>query len=111
MASNWFLYVHPCNQNLLGRQCIPLRYGETRIGRSSLNNIRLLDERISRFHCSIFLFTDEIVLVDQSTSGTFVNQQIILDAEITLNEGDSIQLEDFAFLLIKEEAEVPIIID
>lgn len=100
MASNWRLILHPCNRELYQRQSITLRIGETRIGRSALNTVRI--EGTNRFHCSIFLSRHKVLLVDYSTRGTVVNNNIILNATIELKEEDIIQIENVAFILMKD---------
>ena len=61
------------------------------IGRSSHNDVQLMDPKISRFHCKIEQTSDGIVLFDlQSKNGCFVNG--LRSDRATLKKGDVLKV-------------------
>lgn len=111
MASNWRLIIHPSNRDFFRRQSIPLRIGETRIGSSEFNNIRITTKETSRFHCSIFLNRRRVLLIDYSDKGTLVNGNIILGASTRLKEGDVIQIENMNFKLVQDVTQMTVTLE
>jgi len=65
------------------------------IGRSSTNNIKINDSKVSRIHCQIIQEDDNsVTLMDlNSTNGTYVNEKGI-SGKINLNKGDVVRIGD-----------------
>jgi anti-anti-sigma factor len=63
------------------------------IGRDRSCQLRLNSPNVSKFHAAIERRDSGIVVQDLgSTNGTFINGQLLRSKEITLNEGDRIQI-------------------
>ena len=76
----------------LGRRIVPIDKPVFSIGRRSESDLRLAGADVSRHHADIARQGDVFVLQDrQSSFGTFVNDQKIVDAR-TLQPGDRIRL-------------------
>jgi pSer/pThr/pTyr-binding forkhead associated (FHA) protein len=74
----------------------PLAVGETlQIGRSQATATRLTDPTVSRVHCEIEWDGERAVLINISTSGTYVNGQSVAQHEI--KPGDVIRLGSTEF--------------
>ncbi len=67
---------------------------KTRIGRGADNDVELSDPKASRRHCRITCQGNQYVLVDLGSShGTFVNN-VCIQENYVLKEGDVIKLGD-----------------
>lgn len=78
----------------LGRQDGPvvLPEGRSIIGRTSDSDFQILDGRVSRFHCQLFVSENRVTIEDLgSYNGTFVNGQPVT-APRSLTEGDVIRV-------------------
>ena len=79
-----------------------LREGKTLIGADNKSDIRLGDSEISAHHCTILYRSGKFKLKDEfSTNGTLVND-IEIDTQAELNDGDKITVgkPDFLFRAI-----------
>lgn len=103
MASEWRLLVHCEKITALGRFSIPLQFGENYFGRDF--GFRLPNLTVSRQHCSIFVFQNNVVLLDYSRNGTMVNQRLVLQEDEDLFNGDRLQIGDYVFMLVRDEVE------
>ena len=66
-------------------------FKDTRIGRSSENDIALSEKTISASHCRIKVVNDEFVIEDlNSTNGTFIDGQKI--SKEKLEQGNELRL-------------------
>lgn len=71
---------------------IPVRTGETVVGRSPYCTLVVKDALVSRQHCAIHLDTNGLRVLDlQSTNGTRVNQKTI-QGSCLLRHGDTLQI-------------------
>lgn len=91
----------PSSGSPITGQALTLKEGES-IGRASGNQLILVDDDrvISSKHAEIMLQGDQLALVDQSTNGTFHNnnpQAIGKDNIQPLNTGDLITIGDYQF--------------
>jgi calcium/calmodulin-dependent protein kinase I len=62
------------------------------IGRDCKCTVQVDHIIVSHLHCIIRFSTQKIILEDQSTNGTWVNNQLVHHAKIVLHHGDSIVL-------------------
>ncbi len=77
----------------------------TRLGRSSANEIQILDEEASRFHAEIRKNNNHIVLVDcNSANGTYLNGSRVKLADLT--NGDQIQFGKTVLLLMNSPSQM-----
>lgn len=84
---------------IINKQIVPLNRELVRLGRHLDNDVVLHEDSISRFHAEIRHEAGEYVLYDQqSTSGTFVNNQRI--ERCVLNSGDVITLAGLSIMFI-----------
>ena len=74
------------------------------IGRNDDNDIVLKDSIVSRLHATIERQKNQIVLVDNSTNGTFVNTKRV-EKQIPLSNEDRIIIGDFTLLFRAVEIE------
>ena len=79
----------------------------TRIGREQINQIRIVNATISRFHAEIhrrgFCYTLED---KQSTNGTRLNGSFLSEKE-TLNDNDEIVIGEFTLIFMFDESDRP----
>ena len=79
----------------------------TRIGREQINQLRIVNSTISRFHAEIhrrgFCYTLED---KQSTNGTRLNGSYLKDKEI-LNDQDEILIGEYTLIFSLEDADQP----
>lgn len=81
------------NGNLIKE--IPITADRTRIGREQINQIRIVNATISRFHAEIHRRGFCYFLEDkQSTNGTRLNGSLLSDKE-NLNDNDEIVIGEF----------------
>lgn len=79
---------------------IPLKPGETTIGRTADNTIRLTSSTVSRKHAVITVANGSCEVTDlQSTSGTWVNGSRIA-SRTALAEGSTLQIGEYAFRVV-----------
>ena len=72
-------------------QLLPLRDRISHVGRGTLAQIRVDDQRVSRDHAILVVHGEDVRLLDnRSSTGTFVNGRVI--SATTLADGDVIQL-------------------
>jgi len=76
---------------------------EVQIGRSSRNDLALLDETISRHHAVLVLVEGGYVIRDLSTNGTFVNGKRIRTA--SLRERDRIDIGTYSLIFREKTLE------
>jgi diguanylate cyclase (GGDEF)-like protein len=75
-----------------------LEKNKTTIGRDTANDIPIHDEKVSKVHCEISFFKDNLgieqifIKDNRSTNGTYINSELI--DQITLQAGDKIQVGD-----------------
>lgn len=100
MASGYRLLVCSDQVSTLGRLSFPLRFGENRFGRS--NGLRLPSFTVSREHCSIFVFCNNVILLDYSRNGTLVSEQLVNCEDFELYHGDVISIGIFKFMLMRD---------
>lgn len=84
------------------QQLLPIGPDTLRLGRSSSADIQLEDIRVSRKHAIISRQADAIrILDDGSSTGTFVNDEKVVTAE--LKDGDVIKLGpvEFKFVVVR----------
>ncbi|MDY7227076.1 adenylate/guanylate cyclase domain-containing protein [Hyalangium rubrum] len=93
------------NPGLLDEKEHPLPEGQSTIGRTEENSIRVLHMSLSRKHARLERHGDRIVLVDLgSKNGTLVNGVRV--ERFALREGDSFQCGDVHFKLVSSPAEM-----
>ena len=69
------------------------------IGRSSLADIQIQDERISKFHAMLLTYSDALVIADlNSVNGTFVNSRRI--SSTLLKSNDILSVSDYRIKVI-----------
>jgi hypothetical protein len=77
------------------------------IGRSSMNDVSINDELLSRHHCKIYFLGDEVWISDLATlNGTSVNGGLIKE-DVKLSVGDTISLGDNTLRLADENGVFP----
>ncbi len=94
---------HPASEPnvflIINKQIVPLNQNIVRLGRHLDNNVVLHEDAISRFHAEIRYENGSYVLHDQqSTAGTFVNNQRI--ERCVLNSGDVISLAGLSIMFV-----------
>lgn len=86
---------------------VPITADRTRIGREQINQLRIVNSTISRFHAEIhrrgFCYTLED---KQSTNGTRLNGSYLKDKEI-LNDQDEILIGEYTLIFSLEDADQP----
>jgi diguanylate cyclase (GGDEF)-like protein len=88
---SWVLELASGDENA---KTLPLKIGESTIGRSSTNFITIDEDIVSRKHCEFFLDAKSgtVTLRDLgSRNGTFVNGKRLMEVQ-TLSDGDRIQM-------------------
>lgn len=84
---------------IINKQIVPLNQDVVKLGRHLDNDIVLHEDAISRFHAEVRLEDGRYVLYDQqSTSGTYVNNQRI--EHCVLNSGDVVSLADLRMMFV-----------
>lgn len=77
------------------------------IGRSSLNDIPINDELLSRHHCKIYFLGEDVWVSDLATlNGTSVNGELIKE-DVKLSVGDTLSLGDVTLRLADENGGAP----
>jgi pSer/pThr/pTyr-binding forkhead associated (FHA) protein len=70
------------------------------IGRGTDCNLRLLDDAVSRHHCSIRVTSDDAQLLDLgSSNGTYLNGRRIR-SQASLQSGDEIMVGEHAYIVL-----------
>lgn len=93
------------NDRLL--EAIPITSDRTRIGREQINQIRIVNSTISRFHAEIHRRGFCYTLVDkQSTNGTRLNGTYLKDKDI-LNDQDEILIGEFTLVFSLDDTDFP----
>lgn len=74
-----------------------------RIGRISKNDVVLSDEKVSRYHATLWVRDDQLYIRDEnSTNGTWVNDQRITAPKV-LQAGDRVRIGDVVFEVASSE--------
>ncbi len=83
----------------------PIKTEEISIGRAKWNNIILPDPTVSRKHAKIFIENDKLVLLDSSSTGTFINGEKVISKK-SINTDDKINVGSYSlyFREAKERA-------
>lgn len=82
-----------------------LKEGENSLGRSEVNDIKVISNGVSKRHASIFVKGESIYLTDLgSRNGTFVNGVMVKRKD--LNVGDKIAIHDHIFQLVKGDIKI-----
>lgn len=68
------------------------------LGRHKDNTIQLIAQKVSRWHARLEAGDDEIVLIDNSSNGTFVNGQRV--GRVILENGNEIQIGPFIITIV-----------
>jgi hypothetical protein len=88
-------------------QVINLNLGVNRFGRSPGNDFVVEHATISSKHCEIALSEGQVIVRDcGSTNGTYINDQPVMEAE--LSEGQILRLGDVDFLVESTEIKIAI---
>jgi transcriptional regulator with GAF, ATPase, and Fis domain len=74
------------------------------IGRAPTNQLRLSGDLVSRQHCVIRKVGDQYVIEDQSTNGTFVNNEPV--KKRSLEHFDHLTIGDSVFIFLLDEGEI-----
>ncbi len=74
-----------------------------RIGRSEENEIVLTDSVVSRLHVVVQYLSNQYILTDKSTNGTFVNDNRI--DKIELSDQDHIRIGDYSLIFHEDDPE------
>lgn len=86
---------------------IPITADRTRIGREQINQVRIVNATISRFHAEIhrrgFCYTLED---KQSTNGTRLNGSL-LSEKANLNDNDEIVIGEFTLTFTLDDTDQP----
>lgn len=86
---------------------VPIISDRTRIGREKINQIRIVNSTISRFHAEIHRRGFCYVIEDkQSTNGTHLNGSLLSEKE-TLNDNDEIVIGEYTLVFIHDETDSP----
>ncbi|OWK47471.1 cellular communication/signal transduction protein [Fimbriiglobus ruber] len=84
-------------------QRIPIRVKRFLIGRNPGCSLRAASDAISREHCEIMIYEDLVLVRDlNSTNGTIVNGEEILDEPHELYAGDLLEVGPLAFTICVE---------
>ncbi len=79
-------------------QTFPLPNASFRIGRARDNTMRVLDKRVSRYHCQLTFADNAFIISDQdSTNGTYVNG-VAIKQPTRLSQNDKIRIGNFTFM-------------
>ncbi len=81
----------------------PINLPEIKIGRYQDNNIILQELIVSRRHAKITKIGDMYIFNDESTNGSFVNNNQIHYDEIELHDGDTIRIGNTKFLFTRSK--------
>ena len=69
------------------------------IGRSSLADLQIHDERVSKFHALLMIYSDALVIADlNSVNGTFVNSRKV--SSTLLKSNDILSLSDYRIKVV-----------
>ena len=69
------------------------------IGRSSLADIQIHDERVSKFHALVMIYSDALVIADlNSVNGTFVNSRKV--SSTLLKSNDILSVSDYRIKVV-----------
>ncbi len=83
---------------------VPVRDGETSIGRDTTNSLALNDARVSRRHAVLRSDGRQVTVADLSSrNGTYHNGERLGAAAVTLAPGDIVKVGDFTLLFDTDE--------
>lgn len=86
---------------------IPITVDRTRIGREHINQIRIVNATISRFHAEIHRRGFCYILEDkQSTNGTRLNG-FLLSKKENLNDNDEIMIGEYTLVFALDDSDRP----
>jgi pSer/pThr/pTyr-binding forkhead associated (FHA) protein len=84
-----------------GKQSVSLE-DELTIGRTSLSNVVVNDEGLSRKNTTFFRDDEEILVVDEaSLNGTFLNGELITGGPSSIHDGDRLKIGSSTTILIE----------
>ena len=76
-----------------------LKERKTTIGRSSLADIQIQDERVSKFHAMLMLYADALVIADlNSANGTSVNSRVV--SSTLLKSSDILSISSYRLKVV-----------
>ena len=85
----------------------PVDQNRINIGRDASNDIVLESDRVSGFHCSLFMEADGVYLADLgSSNGTFINGAPLL-GKVKLQAWDTLSLADVKLIVADTESRSP----
>jgi pSer/pThr/pTyr-binding forkhead associated (FHA) protein len=85
---------------------IPLTGPQFLIGRDATCHMRPASQAISKRHCGLFVRDGKVYIKDfGSTNGTFVNDELIKNAEVLVEDGASLKLGPLDFKIRIEQTE------
>lgn len=97
----WYLEGYLSGDTVLRR--IPIRHYPFRIGRDSELDFMIPGIKVSRRHAEIIRNDNRLFLCDNnSTNGSFVNRQRIVDGQLEIRHGDVLHFGDTDLRLIRE---------
>jgi predicted component of type VI protein secretion system len=86
---------------------IPLTGPQFLIGRDATCHMRPASQAISKRHCGVFVRDGKVYIKDfGSTNGTFVNDELIKNAEVLVEDGASLKLGPLDFVVRVEQTAV-----
>lgn len=86
---------------------VPITGDRTRIGREQINQVRIINSTISRFHAEVHRRGLCYTLVDkQSTNGTRLNGEYLTEQEI-LSDQDKIVIGEYTLIFSLDDTDQP----
>jgi pSer/pThr/pTyr-binding forkhead associated (FHA) protein len=99
------MYRLVCISGQSSARSVILKEGENSLGRSDVNDIKIMSNGVSKKHASIFVKGESIYVTDMgSRNGTFVNGVMVKRKD--LNVGDKLAIHDHIFQLVKGDIKV-----
>jgi pSer/pThr/pTyr-binding forkhead associated (FHA) protein len=78
---------------------IPITVPEFRIGRDAKCHLRPASDDVSRMHCALVVHPDQRVFLRDygSSNGTILNRRVLVHGELSLEDGDTIEVGPLMF--------------